>query len=102
MTTIMITGASGNIGRILADHLKESYELTLVDIHFHNVDPALLEGTIVKELDLPIAGHWDGRLEGVDYVIHLAVNPSPDAIFDAELLDLDYKMPFSRFRQTAQ
>ena len=44
MTTIMITGASGNIGRILADHLKESYELTLVDIHFHNVDPALLEG----------------------------------------------------------
>ena len=49
MTTIMITGASGNIGRILADHLKESYELTLVDIHFHNVDPALLEGTIVKE-----------------------------------------------------
>lgn len=50
MTTIMITGASGNIGRILADHLKESYELTLkADIHFHNVDPALLEGTIVKE-----------------------------------------------------
>ena len=89
MTTIMITGASGNIGRILADHLKESYELTLVDIHFHNVDPALLEGTIVKKLDLTVAGNWDGLLEGIDYVIHLAGNPSPDAIFDDELIDLN-------------
>ena len=102
MTTIMITGASGNIGRILADHLKESYELTLVDIHFHNVDPALLEGTIVKELDLTVAGNWDGLLEGIDYVIHLAGNPSPDAIFDDELIDLNYKMPYYLFKESTK
>lgn len=41
MTTITITGASGNIGRVLVEHLKKSYELTLVDIHFHDVDPTL-------------------------------------------------------------
>nr|WP_319217360.1 NAD(P)-dependent oxidoreductase [uncultured Trichococcus sp.] len=102
MTTIMITGASGNIGRVLVDHLKKSYELTLVDVHFHDVDPALLEGTIVKELDLTVVGNWDGLLEGIDYVIHLAGNPSPDAIFDDELIDLNYKMPYYLFKESSK
>ncbi|WP_106450855.1 NAD-dependent epimerase/dehydratase family protein [Trichococcus alkaliphilus] len=102
MTTIMITGASGNIGRVLVDHLKKSYELTLVDIHFHDVDPTLLEGTIVKELDLTVVGNWDGLLEGIDYVIHLAANPSPYAAFDDSLISLNYKMPYYLFKESSK
>lgn len=102
MTTIMITGASGNIGRVLVEHLKKSHELTLVDVHFHDVAPALLEGTIVKELDLSVVGNWDGLLEGIDYVIHLAGNPSPDAVFDDALIGLNYKMPYYLFTEASK
>ena len=77
MDKIMITGASGNIGKVLVNHLKKSYELTLVDINFYDVRPELLKGTIVKELDLTVSENWEGLLEGIDYVIHLAGNPSP-------------------------
>lgn len=102
MTTILITGASGNIGRTLVDHLKKEYELTLVDVHFHDVEPALLKGTIVKEFDLTVAGNWDGLLEGIDYVIHLAGNASPDAAFDDTLIGLNYKMPYYLFKEASK
>nr|WP_321303244.1 NAD(P)-dependent oxidoreductase [uncultured Trichococcus sp.] len=102
MTTIMITGASGSIGRVLVDHLKKRYELTLVDVHFDDVEPSLLEGTIVKELDLTVVGNWDGLLEGIDYVIHLAGNPSPDAVFDEALIGLNFKMPFYLFQEASK
>lgn len=102
MNKIMITGASGNIGRVLVNHLKKSYELTLVDINFHDVEPSLLDGTIVKELDLTKSINWEGLLEGIDYVIHLAGNPSPSAVFDESLIELNYKMPYYLFKEASQ
>jgi uronate dehydrogenase len=70
MDKIIITGASGNIGRVLVNHLKKNYELTLVDINFNDVEPGFLSDTIVKELDLTLSESWNGLLEGIDYVIH--------------------------------
>jgi uronate dehydrogenase len=102
MDKIMITGASGNIGKVLVNHLKKSYELTLVDINFNDVEPEFLSGTIVKELDLTLNESWDGLLKGIDYVIHLAGNPSPDATFDDSLMALNYKMPYYLFKEAVK
>lgn len=102
MDKIMITGASGNIGRVLVNHLKKDYELTLVDINFNDVEPEFLSGTIVKELDLTFSESWNGLLEGIDYVIHLAGNPSPNAVFDNSLIELNYKMPYYLFKEASQ
>lgn len=102
MDKIMITGASGNIGRVLVNHLKRNYELTLVDINFNDVEPGFLSGTIVKELDLTLSESWNGLLEGIDYVIHLAGNPSPNAVFDDSLIELNYKMPYYLFKEASK
>ena len=102
MDKIMITGASGNIGKFLVNHLKKSYELTLVDTNFYDVRPELLKGTIVKELDLTVSENWEGLLEGIDYVIHLAGNPSPNAAFDDSLIEMNYKMPYYLFKEASK
>jgi NAD+ dependent glucose-6-phosphate dehydrogenase len=68
--TILITGASGNIGKKLRAHLSDRYRLKLLDID-PNGDPQ------VDEIDLSI---WNNRLidlfDGVDVVVHLAADPN--------------------------
>lgn len=102
MARVLITGATGTIGQVITKHLKNNHELTLVDIHFSDVDPELLTGTQTKDLDLSIEKNWDGLLDGIEYVLHLAGDPSPDAEFYDTLLDLNYKIPYNLFHQATQ
>lgn len=102
MATILLTGANGNIGLVLVEHLKKEHDLTLVDIDFSDVDELLLEGTTVKTADLTKPENWEGLLEGMEYVIHLAGDPSTTADFYESLLDLNYKMPHNLFYHASQ
>lgn len=102
MATILITGATGNIGTVLVDHLKKKYDLILVDIDFSDVPEELLEGTTVKKADLTKPENWEGLLKGVDYVIHLAGDPRPDAEFYDTLLDMNFKMPYNLFSEAVK
>uniref|UniRef100_UPI0035A11381 threonine/serine exporter family protein n=1 Tax=Jeotgalibaca porci TaxID=1868793 RepID=UPI0035A11381 len=52
MAKVMITGANGNIGVVLTEHLKKNHDLTLVDVDFSNLSDSLLEGTTYLNLDL--------------------------------------------------
>ncbi|MDI5850235.1 NAD-dependent epimerase/dehydratase family protein, partial [Shewanella xiamenensis] len=79
--------ATGTIGEVLTTHLKKNHELTLVDIDFSKSDKELVKGTTTKELDLSVLDNWKGLLEGIEYVIQLAGDPSPDAEFYDSLLD---------------
>lgn len=97
MSHILITGAAGTIGQVAADHLKKDHNLTLVDVHFNDVDQSLLAGTTVKKLDLALEESWVDLLKGIDYILHLAGEPSPDAEFYESLLDLNYKIPHNLF-----
>ncbi|WP_373738313.1 hypothetical protein [Jeotgalibaca porci] len=45
MAKVMITGANGNIGVVLTEHLKKNHDVTLVDGEFSNLSDSLLEGT---------------------------------------------------------
>jgi len=69
--TILITGASGNIGTKISAAFKQRYELRLIDIQ---------GGTGVLSADLSIyQDRWAEQFEGVDTVIHLAGEMRPIA-----------------------
>lgn len=102
MATILITGASGNIGTTLTRHLKKKHELTLVDIDFSDFPASLKEGTTLQEIDLSAPETVAGLFSGIDYVIHLAGDPSPDAKFYGSLLDLNYKVPHNVFSEAVK
>jgi len=69
MSVLLITGATGNIGKKLRAHLGDRYALKLLDINGDD-DPA------VTVIDL---SQWDERIveqfTGVDCVVHLAADP---------------------------
>lgn len=96
MQTILITGANGTIGRALVKHLKTSYKLIAVDKAFDVTDTDLYNNVEIKVLNLDQAESWGNLFEGVDYIIHLAGNPSPQATFD-ELVQPNFYIPHYLF-----
>jgi nucleoside-diphosphate-sugar epimerase len=71
MKRVLITGAAGNLGRKLANHLQGRYDLRLLDQKSSDNSP-------VQIADL---AQWDAawvqHFAGVDTVVHLAANPNP-------------------------
>ena len=68
--SVLITGASGNLGRMVRRHFaaNESYDLRLLCLNPSN-DPA------VTTVDLSLADNdWERHLDGVDVVLHLAAD----------------------------
>jgi uronate dehydrogenase len=68
--SVLITGASGNLGAKLRHHLQGRYELRLLDLDPHG-DAAILPA------DLSV---WDAKwvelFRGADVVVHLAADPT--------------------------
>jgi NAD+ dependent glucose-6-phosphate dehydrogenase len=72
--TVLITGASGNIGRKLRAAWHEHYDLVLIDVAADPDDPDVIVADL-SELDEA----WITHFHGVDTVIHLAANPNDAA-----------------------
>jgi uronate dehydrogenase len=70
VTTVLITGAAGNLGAKLRRHLEGRYALRLLDI-----DPRGDAAIVPADL-----GRWDPawveQFNGVDAVVHLAADPT--------------------------
>lgn len=70
--TVLITGASGNLGTKLRNHLQGRYSLRLLDL-----DPK--GDTEIIQADF---GQWEERwaetFAGAEVVVHLAANPNPN------------------------
>src|SRR5262249_23096700 len=69
-TTVLITGAAGNLGAKLRRHLEGRYALRLLDI-----DPRGDDAIARADLSRWDAG-WLGHFRGVDTVVHLAADPT--------------------------
>ena len=83
MKRILLTGASGRIGRAVYEELKDDYQLTLCDIR----EPAfkLSNGDLLEKADLSSASNCDRLVKGHDVVVHLAGVPDPAAPFESLL-----------------
>lgn len=74
MPVILITGATGNLGRKLSAHLKAiGWTLKLLDRDSQG-DKSVVAADLAEWND-----DWATVFEGVDAVVHLAGNPSPKA-----------------------
>ena len=72
--TVLITGASGNIGRKLRSAWDGIYELILIDAKSDPADPDLIVADVAEPSD-----DWMDAFLGVDVVVHLAANPDPSS-----------------------
>lgn len=88
----MLTGASGRIGRAVADRLSGRWQLAGSDLR-----PA--EG--VDVLDVADLDACRAAFAGADAVVHLAADPSPEAGFD-ELLSPNVVGPYAVARAAAE
>ncbi len=74
---VLITGASGNIGRKLRAAWADVYDLVLID---RQADP---DDSEVVVADLSVLDEtWLSHFHGVDTVVHLAGNPNDLAIWE--------------------
>ncbi len=75
--TVLITGASGNIGRKLRAAWAESYELVLLDHAFDSGDPDVILADLAEPHE-----EWMDLFDEVDTVVHLAANPNEFATWE--------------------
>jgi NAD+ dependent glucose-6-phosphate dehydrogenase len=75
--TVLITGASGNIGRKLRAAWADVYDLVLIDKEAEPDDPEVIAADL-SQLDET----WLTNFHGVDTVIHLAANPNESATWE--------------------
>jgi len=68
--SVLITGASGNIGSKLRAAWKEKYDLVLIDRAAEPDDSEVIVADLAEFDD-----EWIGEFHGVDTVVHLAANP---------------------------
>jgi nucleoside-diphosphate-sugar epimerase len=72
--TVLITGASGNIGRKLRAAWTDVYDLVLIDRSAEDDDPDVIVADLARMDD-----DWITHFHGVDTVVHLAANPDEEA-----------------------
>lgn len=74
MKTVLITGAAGNLGGLLANHLKDTDLNLHLMIHNKDADSSLKEKSNIKifRADLSDKNSLDEPLKGADVIVHFA------------------------------
>ena len=83
---VLITGGAGRVASILRQHWGTRYRLRLADVR-PVVDLDRHEEYV--ELDITDLGSFTVACEGIDTILHLAADPSPQADFYQSLLSLN-------------
>ncbi len=93
---VLLTGAAGRIATAFRHYDGERYALRLADRDLGRIgDSAGHEAVALEIADLDAC---QAACAGIDTVVHLAADPSPDADFYGSLLDNNIKGTYNVFR----
>jgi nucleoside-diphosphate-sugar epimerase len=96
---VLVTGAAGRIGRGFVSGSAHRYRFRLADRQIDNLD----EGPAHEIVTLDVADQDGCRTAcaGIDTVVHLAADPSPEADFAESLVENNIRGTFNVFRAAA-
>jgi nucleoside-diphosphate-sugar epimerase len=83
---VLLTGAAGRIGTAFREAHGEQYRFRLADVHTDALADTPGADHQIVHLDIADADACREACEGIDTVIHLAADPSPEADWESSLL----------------
>lgn len=95
---VLVTGAAGRIGSTFRHLASDIYSLRLADRDVSSLGSADQDIVCLDIADLQACRD---ACSGIETVVHLAADPSPDADFYGSLLDANIKGTFNIFRAAA-
>jgi nucleoside-diphosphate-sugar epimerase len=96
--SILLTGAAGRIGSAFCRIAPSRYRLRLADRDVSSLNEKFGSTAEIISLDIADLDASRAACAGIDTVVHLAADPSPDAAFYGTLLDSNIKGTFNIFR----
>jgi len=98
-TRVLLTGAAGRIGSAFFVAAAKRYRFRLADRAVDDLESRA--GHEVIALDVADPAACRAACDGVDVVVHLAADPSPEADFYGSLLENNVKGTYNVFRAAA-
>ena len=95
---VLLTGAAGRIGSVFFAHAGDRYRFRLADRETAGLAAAEDQGHEPLALDVADPDACREACRGIDTVVHLAADPSPEADFYGSLLDNNVKGAYNVFR----
>src|SRR5688500_14266082 len=83
---VLLTGAAGRIGSAFREAYGERYRFRLGDLRIDTLGETPGVGHEIVHLDIADAAACREACAGIDTVIHLAADPSPEADWESSLL----------------
>ncbi len=95
---ILLTGAAGRIGTAFRQAHGENYRFRLADLVLDRLAETPGDGHEIRTLDVTDADACAAACSGIDTVIHLAADPSPEAEWEPSLVDNNIRGVVNIFR----
>jgi NAD(P)-dependent dehydrogenase (short-subunit alcohol dehydrogenase family) len=95
---VLLTGAAGRIGTAFYTSARERYWFRLADRRTESLGDAAADGHEAMALDVADLLACQEACRGIDTVVHLAADPSPQADFYESLLENNIKGTYNVFR----
>ena len=99
---ILLTGAAGRIGTAFRQELGERYRFRLADLHTDALETTPRADHEVMFLDVADFAACMRACAGVDTVVHLAADPSPEADWESSLLPNNIRGTVNVFRAASE
>jgi nucleoside-diphosphate-sugar epimerase len=95
---LLLTGAAGRIGTNFYEEMRDRYWFRLADRAESVLEMPAVEGHEALLLEIADLEAFQAAAQGIDVVVHLAADPSPEAPFYESLVDNNLKGTYNAFR----
>jgi nucleoside-diphosphate-sugar epimerase len=99
---VLLTGAAGRIGTAFREAHGERYRFRLADLHTDALAETPGANHEIMRLDISDADACGEACAGIDTVIHLAADPSPEADWESSLLPNNIQGVVNVFRAASE